>query len=61
MPIHIRQKGSSDNLTYTVVNTTGWVLPLEQHPSIVEHPDLFEIVNVDIPEDAQILDYQSSL
>ena len=60
MPIHIRQKGSSDNLTYTVVNTTGWVLPLEQHPSIVEHPDLFEIVNVDIPEDAQILDYQSN-
>jgi hypothetical protein len=60
MPIHIRQKGSSDNLTYTVVNTTGWVLTLEQHPSIVEHPDLFEIVDVDIPVDAQILDYQSN-
>jgi hypothetical protein len=34
-------------------------LPLSEHPSIVEHPDLFEISNDEIPEIHQILIYQS--
>jgi hypothetical protein len=58
---HIRQKssatGRSLNSTYTVVVTTGWTLPLTEHPSIVEHPEIFEIVNEEIPDHAQYLNY----
>lgn len=58
---HIRQKLDialkGIEIAYTVVDTTGWTLPLEQHPSIVEHPELFEIVDEDIPENAQTLIY----
>lgn len=58
---HIRQKssatGKSLNSTYTVVVTTNWTLPLTEHPSIVEHPEIFEIVNEDIPDYAQYLNY----
>lgn len=59
---HIRQKLeiTGRNLeAYTVVDTNGWVLPLNEHPSIVEYPDLFEISNDEIPEIHQILIYQS--
>jgi hypothetical protein len=59
---HIRQKIeiTGRNLeAYTVVDTNGWLLPLNEHPSIVEHPDLFEISNDEIPEIHQILIYQS--
>lgn len=55
---HIRQKNSSEIYTYTVVITDQWVGPLNTHPSIVDHPDLFEISTDEIPEDAQYLDYQ---
>ena len=45
--MHIRQKNNVTNkgieIAYTVVVTTNWELPLHQHPSIVEHPELFEI------------------
>jgi hypothetical protein len=58
---HIRQKssatGRSLNSTYTVVVTTGWTLPLTEHPSVVEHPEIFEIVNEEIPDHAQYLNY----
>ena len=58
---HIRQKidlfNKSNEIAYTVVITTGWTLPLDQHPSIVEHPELFEISNDMIPENAQYLKY----
>jgi hypothetical protein len=58
---HIRQKidlTARGAIAYTVVNTEGWALPLEQHPSIVEHPELFEITEDAIPENFQILNYQ---
>ena len=42
---------------YTIVNTDNWTLPLSEHPSIVEHPDLFEIVDEDIPEYPDYLIY----
>lgn len=60
MMIHIRQRNSSldDNKTYTVVITDDWHHDLDAHASIVEYPDLFEIVDADIPEDAQYLKYQ---
>ena len=58
---HIRQKIDIANkgieLAYTVVDTTGWVLPLNQHPSIIEHPELFEISSDEIPDNAQFLKY----
>ena len=59
---HIRQKKDIANRgeqAYTVVNTEGWTLPLSEHPSIVQHPDLFEISTDEIPENFQILNYQS--
>lgn len=58
---HIRQKinvtNKASEIAYTVVITTGWTLPLNQHPSIVEHPELFEISNDEIPDNAQYLKY----
>lgn len=58
---HIRQKidltGRGEK-AYTVVNTEGWTLPLSEHPSIINHPDLFEISTDSIPENFQILNYQ---
>jgi hypothetical protein len=62
--IHIRQKLDFTNkvgelFAYSVVYTADWVLPLEQHPSIVNNPELFEIVDEEIPQHAQTLIYQS--
>jgi hypothetical protein len=58
---HIRQKINlllkDVEVAYTVVITTGWTLPLNQHPSMVEHPEIFEISEDIIPEDAQYLKY----
>lgn len=57
---HIRQKFSltgRGEQAYTVVITKDWTLPLSEHPSIVENPDVFELVDDVIPEDAQYLDY----
>ena len=58
---HIRQKidltNKESEIAYTVVITTGWTLPLSQHPSIVEHPELFEITEDEIPNNAQFLKY----
>ena len=58
---HIRQKiivtNKSIEIAYTVVDTTDWILSLSEHPSIVEHPELFEISNDEIPENAQYLKY----
>ena len=56
---HIRQINSVGTDSYTVVNTASWALPLEEHPSIVEHPNLFEISEESIPEQHQYLTYES--
>ena len=54
---HIRQK---DLTTYTVVVIEGWDKPLEEHPAIVEHPEVFEVVDCNIPtENLQYLNYNS--
>jgi hypothetical protein len=59
---HIRQKINlalkGVDVAYTVVDTTGWTLPLNEHPSIVENPEIFEIVDEEIPEHAQTLIYK---
>lgn len=57
---HIRQKLSIEGrLTevYTVVITDGWTLPLTEHPSIQDHPEIFEISTDEIPENHQYLNY----
>jgi hypothetical protein len=57
---HIRQKLSIEGRAteaYTVVITDDWALPLAEHPSIVNHPDLFEISTDEIPENHQFLNY----
>ena len=56
---HIRQTNSVGTNTYTIVVTTDWNQPLEEHPSIVEHPELFEISEEPIPEQHQYLIYES--
>lgn len=59
--LHIRQKGSSlkDGEVYTIVNHLGYEDNLELHPAIVERPDLYEIVDTDIPI-IQRLNYSSN-
>lgn len=58
--IHIRQKDSSlnPNEAYTLVITNDWTGTLETHPSMVDRPDFFEIVDCDIPEHTQFLIYE---
>jgi hypothetical protein len=53
---YIKQIGAD-----VVVNTTDYIGELSQHPSIVEHPDLFEIVEGELPSKYDILNYQSEL
>jgi len=54
--IHIRDKNI--NGTYTIVLTDEWDKPLNEHPSIVDHPEIYEIVDCEIPlENLQYLIY----
>jgi len=55
---HIRQIDSVILTPYTIVVTDDWNKPLEEHPSVVDHPELFEIVDCDIPEYIQFLIYE---
>ena len=57
---HIRQINSIGTDSYTIVVTTDWTLPLEEHPSVVEHPELFEISEDEIPVEHQYLIYESA-
>jgi hypothetical protein len=52
---HIRQINTVGTDSYTIVIAEE---PLELHPSIVQHPDLFEISEDDIPEFIQYLNYE---
>ena len=54
---HIRQINSVGTNTYTVIKTDDWDKPLEEHPSIIEHPETFEIADCDIPNQHQYLIY----
>lgn len=52
---YIRQINSVGTESYTVVIANE---PLEEHLSIVQHPDLFEISEEEIPEKHQYLNYE---
>jgi hypothetical protein len=47
---HIRQINSVGTDSYTIVIAEE---PLENHPSVIEHPELFEISEDEIPEKHQ--------
>lgn len=60
---HIRKKDSSydPQIAYTLVLTDGYggegQPTLEEHLSVVEHPETFEVVDADIPPHHQIMYY----
>jgi hypothetical protein len=56
---HIRYIPLVGTDAYTIVVTDDWNGQLEDHPSIVEHSEWFEIVDAPIPEKHQFLIYQS--
>lgn len=56
---HIRRIRQSESDVYTIVVTTNWNLPLTEHPSILEHPEVFEISDDELPEIIEFLTYTS--
>lgn len=58
--LHIRQKNSIDDLdkAYTVVITASWQGELSAYPCLIENPARFELVDNEIPENAQYLNYK---
>lgn len=57
---HIRQINSVGTNTYTIVITEGWDKPLEEHPSVVEQPDVFEVSDSEPPSYVQYVNYIQS-
>lgn len=51
---HIHQLGTSDE-SYTYILTD--IEDLENHPSMIQFPNLFEIVEGEAPEGAQVLNF----
>jgi hypothetical protein len=56
---HIRQINTVGQEYYGLVITNGWENNLENHPSIKENPELFEISEDEIPEKVQYLEYNN--
>ena len=56
---HIRKRDSSfdPQIAYSVVITTNWTEPLEQHPAILNEPDVFEIADCELPQHTQYMTY----
>jgi hypothetical protein len=54
---HIVQINTIGTDSYTIVMTDNWVGQLETHPSVVDYPELFEIVDSELPETYQLLNY----
>ena len=52
---YIKQIGAD-----VIVNTKDYKEELSQHPSIIEHPELFEIVD-ELPKKYDVLNYQSEV
>jgi hypothetical protein len=56
---HIRQIKSVNNPPYTVLITDNWELPLEEHPLIINHPEIYEIADCEIPLNRQYERYDN--
>ena len=54
---HIRQINSVGTNTYTIVITKDWDKPLEEHPSVVQHPETFEVSDSEPPSYVQYVNY----
>jgi hypothetical protein len=52
---HIRQINSVNTKSYTIVDLSDYKGIIEQHPTIVLHPDLFEVSDDDLPEFYQLV------
>jgi len=64
---HIRRKiqdipSANNRVAYIVVVTDNWTEPLEQHPKMIDSPDLYEITTDDIPTDLTLwsIEYENS-
>lgn len=53
---HIRQINSVNTECYVIILTEE--IDFENHASILEHPEWFEIVDCEIPNDFQYLNYE---
>jgi hypothetical protein len=54
---HIVQSNTKNTESYTVVVLDDWNGNIEDHPSIIDHPEFFEIVDSELPEKYQLLNY----
>jgi hypothetical protein len=55
---YIRQINSIDTESLVIIVSEGYEGNLENHPSILEHPELFEISNEEITKNITYLNYQ---
>lgn len=55
---HIRQINSVETELYVIIISTGFETNLENHPSILEHPEVFEISNDEITKNITYLNYE---
>jgi hypothetical protein len=52
---HIRQANSVGTNSYTIVDISGYVGVIEQHPILILHPELFEVSEDELPEFYQMV------
>ena len=64
---HIRRKildtpSPTNRLAYVLVLTDDWTEPLEQHPKMINFPDLYEITEEDVPTDLTLwsIEYENN-
>ena len=55
---HIVQTNSIGTDLYTIVNLDNYIGELENHPLVINHPDLFTVSENDIPEIVQYIIYE---
>jgi len=52
---HIRQINSVGTNSYTIVDLSDYDGVIEEHPTMVVHPDLFEVSESDLPDFYQLV------
>jgi len=52
---HIRQINSVGTNSYTIVDLSDYNGVIEEHPTLIVHPDLFEVSESDLPEFYQLV------
>lgn len=55
---HIHQRGTKEPYTFIMTDQEYTEEELNLHPAILTYPDLFEVVNAEIPEKSQGLNFQ---